>query len=390
MTVDVRERPASPVAGERPRVVLVLNSLVLGGAETQLTSLLEADPATLEWIQLELLVVTSRRHPLIVQRLEILGLPITTIDRAQHRFLPFFAALVRYFRQRRPDIVHTVLTGSSGTWGRLAARLAGVPRVMHSDLSLVPNMSSVQRALTPLVDRLTDRFLPNAAAIAERLRRQGVPARKIRLVRNGVDLTRFDPDAATSLRPAWGIAEGAVVAGFLGMFRREKRPELLLEAVLRLPPEDRPDYLVMAGDGELMPELRRRVDADPWLKERCRLLGVVADTPGLLSSIDFLVLTSDTEGLPNAILEAMAMARPAVATRVSDVPFLLGEHGFLVAPGDAQALGDAIARMVQLGAEQRAAMGRALLARARSEFGMENAVRTFWDAHLELLPKGSG
>jgi glycosyltransferase involved in cell wall biosynthesis len=94
--------------------------------------------------------------------------------------------------------------------------------------------------------------------------------------------------------------------------------------------------------------------------------------------------------LPNAILEAMAMARPAVATRVSDVPFLLGEHGFLVAPGDARALGDAIARMVQLGAERRAAMGRALLARARSEFGMENAVRTFWDAHLDLLPKGSG
>ncbi len=382
-----RERPE---ARTRPRVVMVLTTLVLGGAESQLTSLLEADPAALSRVELELLAVTSRRHPLIVERLAALGVPITTIDRSDHRFPAFFLALVRYFRRRRPDLVHTVLTGSSGTWGRLAARLAGVRRVMHSDLSLEPQASSVQRALTPLVDLLTDRFLPNATAIAERLERQGVPARKIRVVRNGVDLARFDPAAAHDLRPSWGIPEGALVVGFLGMFRHEKRPELLLDAVLTLPPRERPDYLVMAGDGELMPELRRRLAADPWLGERCRLLGVVSDTPGFLAGIDFLALTSDTEGLPNAILEAMAMGRPAVATRVADVPFLLGDERFLVPPGDAEALGEAIGRMVRLGAEERAAVGAALRARARAEFGMDSAVRAFWDAHLELLGKAGG
>ena len=386
MTLEVDARPeARDPEREPPRVVLVLGTLVMGGAEAQLTSVLEADPSALSRVQLELLVVTSRRNPLIAARLEALGVRITTIDRAEMPFLPFFASLVRYFRRRRPHLVHTFLTGSTGTWGRLAARLAGVRRVMHSDLSLDPWMSPVQRALTPFVDRLTDRFLPNASAIAQRLERQGVPPRKIRLVRNGVNLARFDPATVHSLRGAWGVPDDAVVAGFLGMFRKVKRPDLLLDGLLAVPPEDRPDYVVMAGDGELMGELQRRVDADPWLRERCRLLGVLEDTPAFLASIDFLVLTSDTEGLPNAILEAMAMARPAVATRVSDVPFLLGEHGFLVEPGNARGLGEAIARMTHLDPAERAAMGRALRARARAEFGMDSAVRAFWDAHHDLL-----
>ncbi len=374
-----------------PGVVLVLGSLVMGGAEAQLTSILEADPSALRRVRLDLLVVTSMRSPLIEARLAALGVPVTVVDRSQTGFFSFLTALVRTFRRLRPALVHTFLSGSTGTWGRFAARLAGVPRVMHSDLSLDPYLTPVQRAMTPLVNLMTDRFLPNATAIAARLERQGVPARKIRVVRNGVDLERFDPGRfdpgrVRSLRRAWSIPDDAVVAGFLGMFRAVKRPQLLLDGLLAVPADERPDYVVMAGDGELRPELERRIEADPWLRERCRLLGVVGDTPEFLAGIDFLVLTSNTEGLPNVILEAMAMGRPAVATRVSDVPFLLGEHGLLVEPGDARALGAALARMTALGADARAAMGGALQQRARAEFGMASAVKAFWDAHLDLLP----
>ncbi|MEJ2289941.1 MAG: glycosyltransferase [Deinococcales bacterium] len=362
-------------------MVLVLGTLVMGGAEAQLASVLEADPRELDRIHLTILTLTTYQEPAIVERLEALRVPVVTIDRESMRFPAYLLALVRFFRRECPDLVHTFLTGSTGTWGRVSARLAGVPRVMHSDLSLTPvyTVTRTQRLLTPLVNVLTDRFLPNATAIAERLERQGVPRRKIVLVRNGVDVERFDPGRARSLRPAWGVPDDAVVAGFLGMLRRVKRPDLLLDAVQALPPERRPDYVVLAGDGELMPALRRRVEGDPWLRERCRLLGVVADAPSFLRSVDFLVLSSDTEGLPNAVLEAMAMARPCVATR-----------RWLVEPGDAEGLATAIARMSALPPEERGAMGSALQARARAEFSIDRAAAAFWRAHHELLPGGGG
>lgn len=368
------------------RVVLILGSLPLGGAEAQLTSLLAREPAWIERTGLQVVSLGKANTDAIHRRLDALGVPVTVVDRSSMRFVPFLIELVGVLRRLRPDVAHTFLAGSAGTWGRLAARLAGVPHIMYSDLSLHPARSRPQRLLDPVNNLYTDRFLPNATAIAERLQRQGVPARKIRVVRNGVDLDRFDPAHTTSLRPTWGIPSDAVVAGFLGMFRRIKRPDLLLDGVLATPEAARPDYVVMAGDGAEMPELRRRVDADPWLRERCRLLGVVEDIPGFLQAIDFLVLTSDTEGLPNAILEAMAMARPSIATRVSDVPFLLGDEAVLFEPGDAPGLADKLAWMTALPPERRAAMGKRLQQRARQEFGLVNAVAAFWDAHLDFLP----
>ena len=370
------------------RVVLVLGSLPIGGAEAQLSTLLARGPGWVARTELQVVCLHMGEDRTIARRLEALGVRITVIERSSMRFPMFLLALTRFLRRQRPDLVHAFLAGSASTWGRLAARLAGVPHVIFSDLSLHPARSRAQRLLDPLNNLLTDRFLPNATAIAERLQRQGVPARKIRVVRNGVDLERFDPARARSLRPAWGIPEDAVVAGFLGMFRRIKRPGLLLDGLLAMPEAARPDYVVMAGDGDMMPEIRRRVEADPWLRARCRLLGVVEDTPGFLRSLDFLVLTSDTEGLPNAIIEAMAMAVPSIATRVSDVPFLLGEDAPLFEPGDAAALAERLAWMTALPAGQRAAMGEKLQQRARAEFGITEAVAAFWDAHLDFLPRG--
>ena len=119
-----------------------------------------------------------------------------------------------------------------------------------------------------------------------------------------------------------------------------------------------------------------------------RLLGVVADAPAFLAGIDVLVLCSDTEGLPNVVLEAHAMGRPVVATRVSDVPQLIEEARALVPAGDADALADAIAWAVALPAAERAAWGDRARARTVAEFAMPVAAERFWAAHDALLPRG--
>jgi glycosyltransferase involved in cell wall biosynthesis len=370
--------------------IFVLPALTMGGMEKQLMTILEADPEALSRHQIEILTVLPTVNDIILRRLQDLDVRVHTIDRSSMRFPEFFLRLVRYFRQQRPDIVHAFLAGSTGTWGRLAARLAGVKHVVFSDRQFAPIMTPAQRLVDPLVTRLTSRFVANAQATVDRLQRHGAPPARIVLVRNGVDTDRYAAVEPGSMRASWGVPANAVVAGFLGMFRPMKRPELFLQAILALRPSDRPDYVVMAGDGAQMPLIRRMVQEDAWLTERCRLLGVVEDTPAFLGSIDFLVQTSDSEGLPNAILEAMAAGIPCIGTSVSDVPFLIGDDRFLPPAGDAQRIADAIRRMRLLAAEERSGIGDALRARAEQEFGVVRAARAFWAVHDDLWPTGVG
>lgn len=374
----------------RPEVVFVLSGLTMGGAEAQLATILEADPDRTRGFAPRVLALSDVRHAAIVERFAALDVPVDVVDRGRHAFPAFLLALVRYFRRRRPRIVHALLAGTAGTWGRVAARLAGVPRVVLSDLSLDPPTSRVQKLVDPIVHRVTDLFLPNATAIAERLVREGAPRSRIVVLRNGVDLERFAPATTRDLRGAWGVADDAFVVGFLGMLRPEKRPDLLLDAVQRLPECDRPQLVAVAGDGPLMPTLRTRVESDRWSSGHVRLLGVVADAPAFLASIDLLVLCSDTEGLPNAVLEAHAMGRPVVATRVSDVPQLIDEPGALVATGDAHALAEAIGRVGAMPPSDRARWGARARKRTVDEFALPAAAARFWDLHEGLLGDGRG
>ena len=388
------ERDAAPRGAVQPPsavvdVVFVLGSLTMGGAEAQLTSVLEADPRRLGHTRVAVVTLSAQRHPGIDARLTALGVPIYVVDRAASTFPGFIWRLVRCFRRLRPRVVHAFLVGSTSTWGRLAAKLAGVPHVLLSDLSLDPAPSAVQRRLDPLLHRLTTRFLPNARAIVARLEREGAAPERIVLLRNGVDLARFDPDRVASSRAAWGVTDDAVVVGFLGMFRPEKRPDLLIDALDRLAPERRPDLVVMAGDGALMPLVRERVALDAWLRDRCRLLGVVDDPPAFLAGLDLLVLPSDTEGLPNAVLEAHAMGVPVIATDVSDVRELVGDGGAVVPAGDAGALAAAIADWCARPATERRAAGARGRERVRGEFAMPVAAARFWAAHDDLLERAA-
>ena len=142
---------------------------------------------------------------------------------------------------------------------------------------------------------------------------------------------------------------------------------------------------MIAGDGPQAATLRERIAQDAWARDHVRMLGVVGDVPGFLAGIDVLVLPSDTEGLPNAVLEAMAMGVPVVATAVSDVPFLVGSAGEVVPPRDATALAAAVRRLVAASSEERARLGAIGRDRAQREFGIAAAARAFWTAHRALL-----
>lgn len=370
-----------------PKITFVLGSFTLGGAERQLAALIAHRPAAARHLDLEAVTFLPTTSPETAAVFAASGVRHVLIDRSALSFPRFFFRLVRHFRRARPTIVHAVLDSSTGAWGRLAAWLTRVPIIVQSDRSLMTEGTRAHRLLRPFLDRVTRHFFPNADAIADRLASTGVPRDRITVVQNGVDLERFAPTLALrhAARVAWGVDDAATVAGFLGRFVPVKRIDVFLDALSVLPEASRPDQVVLVGDGPLMPEIRARIEADPWLRTACTLLGARQDVPDVLAGFDFLVLSSAIEGLPNAVLEAMAMAKPIVATEVSDVPRIVGDAGFMAAPEDVDSMAAALARMTSLSPDQRSVLGARARARIESYYDVHVIAERFWGKHLELL-----
>lgn len=383
-------RAGSAAAARSPRVVFVLGRYAVGGAEKQLANLIFHRPEFARDVDVHVITLLPTSSAAVEHRFESGGAKNTLVDRQSQGFVRFMYSLVGAMRRLRPDIVSTFLDSSTGAWGRLAAVLARVPVIVHSDRLLATEGTRAHYLVRPYLDRVTRRFLPNAEAIADRLAGTGVPRDRIRVMPNGVDLVVFDPGAVRGRRADWGIADGASVLGYLGRFAPQKRVDLLAEALLRLAPEHRPDHVLLAGDGPTMPQVRALVEAAPWLRERCRFVGATDDTPSFLATVDYLVLPSDSEGIPNVVLEAMAMARPVVATDVSDVAKVIGDTGLVVPPGDAAALGEAITQMQTMGAVGRGDLGARARRRIELEYDVVVRAEQFWEAHLELLAELAG
>jgi glycosyltransferase involved in cell wall biosynthesis len=235
------------------------------------------------------------------------------------------------------------------------------------------------------LDRASLRFYDQVICVSdplfEQVGRLGVPAERRVLVRNGVDERTFRrqyPAERSALRA--GVPAGRLVVGALGRLSPEKGFDTLIRASGALLDRGLDFELWIAGEGPLEAELRRLIAA-LGLGERVRLLGYWSGTVGLYHALDALALSSVREGLPNVLLEALAMQVPVVATSVGGVPWLVrdGESGLLCPPGVVGALANALGRLLA-DAELRARLGqggRALIEREftlRARMAQERAV----------------
>lgn len=363
-------------------VMFVMAAYTMGGMELQLAALINARPAWARHLNLEMVTFLPSESEEVEARFRSAGVKSTLIDRSTSSFPGFFWKLYRHMRSVGPKVVHTQLDASAGTWGRMAALLAKVPSIIQSDLSLMVGGTRTQRMLRPYLDARTQLFLPNANAIAERIINGGAPEQRVQMLMPGVDLTRFSPDTETPGRPG---SEAGLVAGFLGRFDPVKRIDVLLSALTALPISDRPARVLLAGDGPLRPQIEAQIAADKWLTDNCELVGRQDDVPAFLRRIDYLVHPSEIEGMPNAILEAMAMAKPIVATRVSDIPLVVGDAGILVEPGDSSSLATGIATMQGLRAEDRANLGARARRKIEDDHDLEKVAARFWNLHMDLI-----
>jgi glycosyltransferase involved in cell wall biosynthesis len=199
----------------------------------------------------------------------------------------------------------------------------------------------------------------------------GVPRRRVAVVPNFVEEEAFADAFPAPGRAAYGIPDGAPVIGIVARLREEKDHLLLLAAMALVRRRCPAAHLLVVGDGPEHAALEARADA-LGIRDAVTFVGHLPNRPNPHRLFDVSVLCSRHEGFPNTVIEAMAAARPVVATAVGGIPDAVrhGETGLLVRPGDADGLAAAIGALLEDPA-RAAALGEAGRHVARAEFHVD-------------------
>lgn len=357
------------------RVLHVADSAGWAGGETWL---LRVAAALDRRFRLE--VVVPEPGPL-VERLRALDVVVHEAPIAARLVNPAaLAALVRVCRRVAPAIVQSH-GARSNVYVRLAGRIARVPAVVstvHNSLFDYPVGALRRRAYVAMevaTSPLADRIVAVSGAIARDLvERYGLPPAKVVVVRNGIDADGFAGRAA-DVRARLGLAADDRVVVVAARMTEQKGHAHLIDALPAIAAAVPRVRCVFAGDGPLRAELEARA-RHRGVDARCLFLGARTDVADILASADVVALPSRSEGLPFAVLEAMAVGRPVVASAVGGTPEAVddGRTGRLVPPGDVGALARAVAQVLGDPAGGRR-MGERGALRVRQEFAIGDMVR---------------
>ena len=338
---------AEPTRNRPLRVLFLVTSMPVGGAETLLTNLVRR----LDRSRFAPEIVCLKEPGPLGEELAA-ELPVHARLLAGKFDLRVLVRLWRLMRRPRADAIVTVGAGDKMFWGRIAARLAGVP-VVASALHSTGWPDGVGR-LNRLLTRWTDAFIGVAEAHGRHLiEGEGFPAEKVYTIYNGVDCERFVPrDSAVvaAIRSQLGVDAAAPVVGILAALRPEKNHELFLAGAERILAELPAARFLVIGDGPRRGEFEA-LAATLGVAPAVRFLGSRSDVPELLAACDLVALTSHNEASPVSILEALATGRPVVASNVGSVRETVvdGETGRLFEAGDATAFAAAATALLRDG-----------------------------------------
>ena len=358
---------ASPI-----RILFVVPTLRVGGAERHLTTLLpRMDPA-----RFTPSVICIREGGELLSTLHAAGIEAGALHRHKWQAASALVELVITMRRTQPDVV-VVMGYNAETLGRIAARIAGVRHMInwvHNSSGLV-RRGMVRSALDRMLTRWTSAYFGVAEAQRSYLVDElGHPDDKIRIVYNGVDLAQFSISSDRSVLAEFGFAEHDPVVGIVARLEPEKDHVTFLRAARTVVDELQNARFLIIGDGGARVDLEA-LCTELQITPNVHFAGTRDDVARLLPAIDVFALTSVSECFPISVLEAMACARPAVCSAVGGIPEVIedGETGYLVPPKDPQQLADRLLKLLRDPQTARR-MGRAARARVEAEFDLDCSI----------------
>jgi glycosyltransferase involved in cell wall biosynthesis len=357
------------------RVCYLIDGLTRAGTETQLLALIKS--LDIRRVQPSLVLLNGDddlSRELIPRNCPVLTLGVNSLHTA--RALSAGAKLARFWRRERIDLVQTYFLDST-YFGVPLARISGVRRVVRVRNNLGHWLTPKHRVLGRVMGRLVDATLTNCEpARRALLTAEGGSPRKVVVLENGVNSI-----PRTTLRQGQGPPRRV---GAVANLRPVKGVAVLIQAAALLARRWPDVTFHVAGEGAQRLELERLIERQ-GLSERFVLEGTVADIPKFLNSLDVFVLPSFAEGMSNAVLEAMAAARPIVATDVGANSHVLagGRCGLLTPPGDPQRLAGAVEALLSIPSAAWQ-LGEAARRHVAAHYSREAMVKRFEDFYERL------
>ncbi len=288
------------------------------------------------------------------------GVPYIVLGKREGLDLFISVKLFRLFRAQAVDVVHFHDMSASG-WGTVPALLAGVKAIVSTEHNVVPDpgiMSAIKWRLVTLMLFFHRKIIAVSVEVSN-ARSHPFLSRKITTIRNGVDPSQFDVRVDRQQYVSeLGLREKSVIVGIVARFEPQKAHDVFLQAMALVLAKRNDVSALLVGDGFGKADMVK-LATDMGLRDRVVFAGVREDVPQILNLIDIFALSSDWEGLPMTILEAMACGKPVVSTDVGGVreAVVNGETGLLVPPRKPDLLAEAILRLVG-DPDLRSAMGR--------------------------------
>jgi glycosyltransferase involved in cell wall biosynthesis len=356
-----------------PRTLIVDLSMTYGGSSSRVLSLLRHLPAGR-------VALAGLERGAIFQHARSLGFPVHCVGSS--KFDPgIVGRLVRLIRKEEFQLLDTQNIQSK-LWGSLAAGRTGSALVstIHSWYA-AEHGGTWKGRIYQLIEAVTNRNLDLYISVSpedhRRLLESGVPEQRICLILNSVDI---DPDTVKGYSPwlkqAYDLPDDAIVCSAVGRLVWAKGYDDLIDAFSKLDGKYSNLYCLIIGEGEMRPELEKQISSK-GLQKRIHLLGFRKpdEVLSIVKASDFFVMPSRSEGTPIALLEAAALARPCLATRVGGIPDLLvdGDQALLVPPGDQEALVAGLSRLCDE-PEFSSHLGHQAQQRVRKEFSIESQI----------------
>ncbi|WP_337920349.1 glycosyltransferase [Vibrio cholerae] len=335
------------------RIAFIITGLGMGGAETQVCSLIDQLAARGNTILLLSLTgesVNKPKHP-SVKLVEL------NMRKTPFGFVQAYWQAVSILRQFQPDVVHSHMVHAN-IFARLLRVVAPIPRLVctaHSN-----NEGGKTRMLAY---RLTDRWCDLTTNVSQEaveafIAQKAAKPGRIVALHNGIDLAKFTFNhvARARCRAELGLNTEQTLLLAVGRLTQAKDYPNLLNAFAQLVKSQPSIRLAIIGQGELTTQIEQMIEQLD-LASQVHLLGLRFDVADWMSAADCFVLSSAWEGFGLVVAEAMACERPVVATDCGGVAEVVGDYGFLVPPRDSAKLAEAIEQAIALAAKERATLG---------------------------------
>ena len=382
MVTKFRNSPAGRVF--RPlRILFVVNGFAPGGGELKLLELV-SELKSRHGSRYRAVVAAVGQSGPLREAFEGIADRTVVLPKKHPYDVSQVTGLTRLIREERIDLVQTTLFYAD-VIGTLAARLAGVKRIVSWEAITQPYGVKQMAAYRMAAKGYTVSVSVSEAIRGQVRRERHVPEFKTRTIRYGVDDRKFHPIPGGSCRKALGLSRDQLVFGTVARLTEQKGHRTLLEALPQIIRECPNAVFVFAGDGPLRASLESKA-ATLGVERNVRFLGFRGDILQLMAAFDAFVLPSLYEGLPNAVLEAMACGKPVIATSVDGTPEAVvhGKTGWLVPPRDPAALADAVLRFCS-NRRLMKTLGRNGRRRAVLAFGIDRQISAFDELYRRLV-----